>query len=160
ARPHRHARGGRRRRLLPVLAVVELRPRPGAEHHRRPVHRYDHLERRNGAPPQRRPIPEYCYGAFTPRPVNPTPLVLPRPPFGDTTPGAARNTRYRRWVPAKSSGNSCVDQVLLLVPVDRSVPVVTSGPVGLPVWTSISMRALPAVLSAAPPANRTRSFLS
>ena len=31
--------GGRRRRLLPVLAVVELRPRPGAQHHRRPVHR-------------------------------------------------------------------------------------------------------------------------
>ncbi len=41
ARPHRHARGGRRRRLLPLLAVVELRARPGAEHHRRPVHRDD-----------------------------------------------------------------------------------------------------------------------
>ena len=31
--------GGRRRRLLPLLAVVELRPRPGAQHHRRAVHR-------------------------------------------------------------------------------------------------------------------------
>ncbi len=31
-------RGGRRRRVLPLLAVVELRPRPGAQHHRRPVH--------------------------------------------------------------------------------------------------------------------------
>ena len=37
-RPPGHAGGGRRRRLLPLLAVVELRPRPGAEHHRRPVH--------------------------------------------------------------------------------------------------------------------------
>ena len=34
-----HARGGRRRRLLPLLAVVQLRPRPGAQHHRRAVHR-------------------------------------------------------------------------------------------------------------------------
>ena len=34
-------RGGRRRRLLPLLAVVELRPRPGAQHHRRAVHRHD-----------------------------------------------------------------------------------------------------------------------
>ena len=33
------ARGGRRRRLLPLLPVVELRPRPGAQHHRRAVHR-------------------------------------------------------------------------------------------------------------------------
>ena len=33
--------GGRRRRLLPLLAVVELRPRPGAQHHRRAVHRDD-----------------------------------------------------------------------------------------------------------------------
>ncbi len=33
--------GGRRRRLLPVLAVVELRPRPGPQHHRRPVQRDD-----------------------------------------------------------------------------------------------------------------------
>jgi 3-oxoacyl-[acyl-carrier protein] reductase len=38
ARPPGHARGGRRRRVLPVLAVVELRAWPGAEHHRRPVH--------------------------------------------------------------------------------------------------------------------------
>ena len=36
-------RGGRRRRLLPVLAVGELRPRPGAQHHRRPVRRDDQL---------------------------------------------------------------------------------------------------------------------
>ena len=43
ARPPGHARGGRRRRVLPLLAVVELRPRPGAEHHRRPVRRHDHL---------------------------------------------------------------------------------------------------------------------
>ena len=41
ARPPGHARGGRRRRLLPLLAVVELRPRPGAQHHRRAVHRHD-----------------------------------------------------------------------------------------------------------------------
>ena len=38
-----HAGGGRRRRLLPVLAVVELRPRPGPQHHRRAVHRDDDL---------------------------------------------------------------------------------------------------------------------
>ena len=30
--------GGRRRRVLPLLAVVELRPRPGAQHHGRAVH--------------------------------------------------------------------------------------------------------------------------
>ena len=41
ARPPGHARGGRRRRLLPLLAVGELRPRPGAQHHRRPVQRHD-----------------------------------------------------------------------------------------------------------------------
>ena len=35
--------GGRRRRLLPVLAVVELRPRPGAQRHRRAVHGDDDL---------------------------------------------------------------------------------------------------------------------
>ena len=34
-----HPRGGRRRRVLPVLAVVELRARPGAERHRRAVRR-------------------------------------------------------------------------------------------------------------------------
>ena len=38
-----HPRGGRRRRLLPVLAVGQLRPRPGAQHHRWPVHRHDDL---------------------------------------------------------------------------------------------------------------------
>ena len=43
ARPSRHPRGGRRRRLLPLLAVVELRPRPGAQRHRRSVHRHDFL---------------------------------------------------------------------------------------------------------------------
>ena len=37
--------GGRRRRLLPVLAVVELRPRPDAERHRRAVHRHDDVAR-------------------------------------------------------------------------------------------------------------------
>ena len=42
-RPPGHARGGRRRRLLPVLAVVELRARPGAERDRRSVHRHDDL---------------------------------------------------------------------------------------------------------------------
>ena len=40
------ARGGRRRRVLPVHAVVELRARPGAQHHRRPVHRDDLVIRR------------------------------------------------------------------------------------------------------------------
>ena len=39
--PPGHARGGGRRRLLPLLAVVELRPRPGAQHHRRAVHGHD-----------------------------------------------------------------------------------------------------------------------
>ena len=34
---------GRRRRFLPVQPVVELRPRPGPEHHRRTVHRHDQL---------------------------------------------------------------------------------------------------------------------
>ena len=43
ARPHGHARGGGRRRVLPLLAVVELRPRPGAQHHRRAVHRHDDM---------------------------------------------------------------------------------------------------------------------
>ena len=33
--------GGGRRRLLPLLAVVQLRPRPGAQHHRRAVHGHD-----------------------------------------------------------------------------------------------------------------------
>ena len=58
ARAHGHARGGRRRRVLPLLAVVELRARPGAEHHRRAVHRDDRRDRvdldgRRGGP--RRP---------------------------------------------------------------------------------------------------------
>ena len=44
ARPHGHAGGGRRRRVLPLLPVVELRPRPGAQHHGRPVHRDDHMK--------------------------------------------------------------------------------------------------------------------
>ena len=35
ARPPRHARGGGGRRVLPVLAVVQLRPRPDAARHRR-----------------------------------------------------------------------------------------------------------------------------
>ena len=43
-RPPGHARGGRRRRVLPLLAVVELRPRPGAQHHRRPVHGDDDMK--------------------------------------------------------------------------------------------------------------------
>ena len=37
-------RGGRRRRLLPVLAVVELRPRAGAQHHGRTVHGDDDMK--------------------------------------------------------------------------------------------------------------------
>ena len=52
ARPPRHARGGRRRRLLPLLAVGQLRPRPGAERDRRSVRRDDEqglLQRRRGA---------------------------------------------------------------------------------------------------------------
>ena len=48
ARPPRHARGGGRRRVLPLLAVVELRPRPGAQHHRRAVHRHDDVSLREG----------------------------------------------------------------------------------------------------------------
>ena len=43
-RPPGHAGGGRRRRVLPLLAVVELRPRPGAERHRRPVHGDDDMK--------------------------------------------------------------------------------------------------------------------
>ena len=43
-RPPGHPRGGGGRRLLPVLAVGQLRPRPGAQHHRRSVHRHDHLD--------------------------------------------------------------------------------------------------------------------
>ena len=54
-----HAGGGRRRRLLPLLAVVELRARPDAEHHRWPVHRHDDLSdsqplRRRGVHRRRR----------------------------------------------------------------------------------------------------------
>ena len=41
ARPPGHAGGGGRRRVLPLLAVVELRPRADAERHRRAVHRHD-----------------------------------------------------------------------------------------------------------------------
>ena len=41
--PPRHARGGRRRRVLPVLAVVQLRPRPDPAHHRRDLRRDDRL---------------------------------------------------------------------------------------------------------------------
>ena len=40
ARPARRAGGGRRRRVLPLLAVVELRPRPGAQRDRRAVRRH------------------------------------------------------------------------------------------------------------------------
>ena len=43
-RPPGHAGGGRRRRVLPLLAVVELRPRPGAQRHRRPVHGDDDMK--------------------------------------------------------------------------------------------------------------------
>ena len=39
ARPDRHAPGGGGRRLLPLHPVVELRPRPDAQRHRRPVQR-------------------------------------------------------------------------------------------------------------------------
>src|SRR5204862_2422750 len=39
----RHHPGGRRRGVLPVLTVVELRARSGAERHRRPVQRDDDL---------------------------------------------------------------------------------------------------------------------
>ena len=53
ARPARHARGGRRRRLLPVLAVVELRARPGAERHGRAVHRHDDVSGRFAVAPVR-----------------------------------------------------------------------------------------------------------
>src|SRR5213075_2584170 len=35
--------GGRRRRVLPVLALVELRARAGPQHHRRAVHGDDHV---------------------------------------------------------------------------------------------------------------------
>src|SRR4051812_25091805 len=40
ARPARRAAGGGGRRVLPVLSVEQLRPRPGAEHHRRAVRRH------------------------------------------------------------------------------------------------------------------------
>ncbi len=43
ARARRHAGGGRRRHLLPLLAVGELRARADAEHHRRHLLRHDHL---------------------------------------------------------------------------------------------------------------------
>ena len=43
-RAARDARGSGRRGVLPLLAVVELRPRPGAEHHRRPVHGDDDMK--------------------------------------------------------------------------------------------------------------------
>ena len=41
ARAAGYRAGGRRRHLLPLLAVVELRPRADAERHRRAVHRHD-----------------------------------------------------------------------------------------------------------------------
>ena len=47
AGPSRHARGGGGRRLLPLLALVELRPRSGTERHRWAVHRHDDV----GSPP-------------------------------------------------------------------------------------------------------------
>ena len=43
ARPPGHARGGSRRRLLPLLAVVELRARPGDQRDRRSVQRDVHV---------------------------------------------------------------------------------------------------------------------
>ena len=49
ARAPGHSGGGRRRRLLPLLAVEQLRPRPDAEHHRWPVHRHDDLTTRDFA---------------------------------------------------------------------------------------------------------------
>ena len=60
ARPPRHARGGRRRRLLPVLALVELRPRADAARDRWPLRRHDRL-RRGLAP--RRSSPTSCSAA-------------------------------------------------------------------------------------------------
>ena len=45
ARPPRDPRGGRRRRVLPLLTVVELRARSGAERDRRAVHGDDDLSR-------------------------------------------------------------------------------------------------------------------
>ena len=41
-----HARGGRRAGLLPLLAVVELRPRPDHQRDRRSVHRHVHVVER------------------------------------------------------------------------------------------------------------------
>ena len=48
--PPGHPRGGRRRRLLPLLAVVELRPRPGAQRHRRAVHGHDDVSTDTSSP--------------------------------------------------------------------------------------------------------------
>ena len=47
ARPSGDARGGCRRGLLPLLTVVELRARPGAERDRWPVQRNDHVGRQS-----------------------------------------------------------------------------------------------------------------
>ena len=61
ARSSRHARGGRGRRVLPVLTLVQLRARTDAAHHRRDLRRHDRLSRGAGirrrrglAPPSRR----------------------------------------------------------------------------------------------------------
>ena len=48
AGPPRDARGGRRRRVLPVLAVVQLRARTDAARHRRDLRRDDRLRRALG----------------------------------------------------------------------------------------------------------------
>ncbi len=53
ARSLRHAGGGRGRRVLPLLAVVELRPRAGAQHHGRAVHRHDDMRLVRPAPEER-----------------------------------------------------------------------------------------------------------
>ena len=93
-RPPGHARGSSRRRVLPLLAVVELRPRPGPEHHRRPVHGDDHMKLvkpsvgRPRRPPRRRRRrrdlpghhrrPQHLHGHLPRAPGLARPPALPR----------------------------------------------------------------------------------
>ena len=89
-RPPGHARGGRRRRLLPVLPVVQLRARPDPARHRRAVRGDDGLSR----DPGRR-------GAAIERIEPAGPVRRPHPPAPSASPAAGRDVR--RQTPRRSS---------------------------------------------------------
>src|ERR1044072_4514230 len=91
-------------------------------------------------------------GSAMPAPPNSTQLRLPTVAVGP--PVTARNTKYTRCEPAKSSGKVWLVYVLLFVPVDLSVTVWAIGPVWLSRRISTAARSVPTGTPAAPPAYR------